>query len=63
MLSGRLRLVVGSEDLVLERGEVADFDTTTPHWFGSTGGGDVEVLSLYGRPGVRAAPLSRRSGA
>ena len=51
VLSGRLRLVLGDEDLVLTPGEVADFDTTLPHWFGSTGTGSAEVLSLYGRHG------------
>ena len=60
VLSGRLRLVLGEQDVVLGPGEVADFDTTTPHWFGSAGDGDVEILSLYGRPGELTAPLSRR---
>lgn len=53
VLSGRLRLVLGEQDVVLCPGEVADFRTTTPHWFGSTGAGDVEILSLYGRAGER----------
>jgi transcriptional regulator with XRE-family HTH domain len=53
VLSGRLRLVLGERDLVLGVGEVADFDTTTPHWFGSTGAGPVEALSLFGRHGER----------
>jgi hypothetical protein len=30
---------------------VAQFDTSVPHWFGSTGGGPAEVLSLFGRHG------------
>ena len=49
VLAGRLRLVVGDRDLVLGPGETADFDTRTPHWFGSTGEADVEILSLYAR--------------
>jgi transcriptional regulator with XRE-family HTH domain len=53
VLSGRLRLVLGERDLVLRAGEVADFDTRTPHWFGSTGEGPAEVLSLFGRHGER----------
>ncbi|NKQ54458.1 helix-turn-helix transcriptional regulator [Amycolatopsis sp. K13G38] len=60
VLNGRLRLVLGEHDLVLEPGEVAEFDTRTPHWFGATGSGPVEFLSLVGRQGerahVRAAP-------
>ena len=53
VLSGRMRLILGERDLVLGAGEVADFDTTTPHWFGSTGEGPAEVLSLFGRHGER----------
>ncbi len=51
VLSGRMRLLLGNRDLVLGVGEAAEFDTTLPHWFGSTGDGSAEVLSLFGRPG------------
>lgn len=63
VLSGRLRLVLGREELVLAAGETAEFDTATPHWFGSTGEGDVEVLSLYDpapRSGGSMEPCSTR---
>lgn len=53
VLSGRLRLVLGDYDVVLGPGEVAEFDTLHPHWFGSTGRGSVEVLSLFGGQGER----------
>jgi transcriptional regulator with XRE-family HTH domain len=60
VLSGRLRLVLGDHDLVLDAGEAAEFDTRVPHWFGSTGGQPVEILSILGRQGermhVRARP-------
>jgi transcriptional regulator with XRE-family HTH domain len=60
VLSGRLRLVLGEHDLVLEPGEAAEFDTRVPHWFGSAGGQPAEILSLFGRQGerihVRARP-------
>ena len=60
VLNGRLRLVLGEHDLVLKPGEVAEFDTRTPHWFGATSAGPVEFLSLIGKQGerahVRAAP-------
>lgn len=63
VLNGRLRLVLGEHDLILEPGEAAEFDTRTPHWFGATGSGPVEFLSLVGKQGerahVRAAPRSR----
>ena len=51
VLSGRMRLVLGAQDLVLGVGEAAEFDTQVPHWFGSTGDGPAEVLSIFGRPG------------
>ncbi len=63
VLSGRLRLVLGEHDVVLTAGEAAEFDTRTPHWFGSTGEGPVEFLSLFGPQGermhVRARPRRR----
>jgi transcriptional regulator with XRE-family HTH domain len=61
VLSGRVRLVLGAKDWVLEPGEVAEFDTQVPHWFGSTGQEPAEILSIFGRPGermnVRTTPL------
>jgi transcriptional regulator with XRE-family HTH domain len=53
VLSGRVRLVLGAEDLVLSPGEAAEFDTMTPHWMGGVGGA-AEVLVLMGRHGERA---------
>src|SRR5689334_11124468 len=48
VLSGRMRLIQGGQDLILEVGEAAEFDTQVPHWFGSTGDGPAEVLSIFG---------------
>ncbi|MEU6774935.1 XRE family transcriptional regulator [Streptomyces sp. NPDC046759] len=63
VLSGRLRLVLGEHDVVLAPGEAAEFDTRVPHWFGSTGQGPVEFLSLFGPQGermhVRARPARK----
>jgi len=53
VLSGRLRLVLGDEDLVLHTGEAAEFSTWTPHWI-SGYGGPAEVLMLMGHQGERA---------
>ena len=62
VLSGQMRLVMGDQDVVLGTGEAAEFDTQVPHWFGSTGEGPAEVLSIFGRPGerihTRAAPAA-----
>jgi len=54
VLNGRLRLILGAQDLVLSPGEAAEFDTRLPHWFGSADGESVEFLSLFGRQGERA---------
>jgi transcriptional regulator with XRE-family HTH domain len=53
VLSGRMRFILGDQDCVLGPGEVAAFDTTVPHWFGSTGDQPTEILSIFGRPGER----------
>jgi transcriptional regulator with XRE-family HTH domain len=54
VLNGRLRLVLGDQDLVLTPGEAAEFDTRVPHWFGAADEEPVEFLSLFGRQGERA---------
>jgi transcriptional regulator with XRE-family HTH domain len=54
VLNGRLRVVLGEHDLVLEPGEAAEFDTRVPHWFGAAGDEPVEFLSLFGKQGERA---------
>lgn len=60
VLSGRVRLILGEHDIILGAGEVAEFDTALPHWFGSAGNEPVEILSIHSshgdRPHVRAAP-------
>ncbi|WP_424637550.1 helix-turn-helix domain-containing protein [Embleya sp. AB8] len=54
VLNGRLRLVLGDQDLVLAHGEAAEFDTRVPHWFGAADAEPVEFLSLFGAQGERA---------
>lgn len=61
VLAGRLRLVLGDHDVVLEPGEAAEFDTRVPHWFGSTGEGPAEFLSLFGPQGERMHVRARPS--
>jgi transcriptional regulator with XRE-family HTH domain len=53
VLSGRMRIVLGDEDWVLGPGEIAEFATQVPHWFGSTGDEPAEILSIFTRPGER----------
>jgi transcriptional regulator with XRE-family HTH domain len=52
VLGGRLRLVLGDEDLTIEAGEAVEFSTLTPHWFGAVDG-PVELLALLGPQGER----------
>ncbi|ETT24320.1 Cys-tRNA(Pro) deacylase YbaK [Rhodococcus aetherivorans] len=52
--NGRLRLVLGEDDLVLVPGEAAEFDTRVPHWFGAADAAPVEFPSLFGKQGERA---------
>jgi transcriptional regulator with XRE-family HTH domain len=63
VLSGRLRLLLGEHDVTLSAGEVAEFDTRTPHAIANPGPGATEVLALYGPQGerihVRARPAGR----
>ena len=54
VLNGRLRLVLGEQDLVLVPGEAAEFDTHVPHWFGNASREPVKFLCLFGRQGERA---------
>ncbi|MFG2045076.1 helix-turn-helix domain-containing protein [Dactylosporangium sp. NPDC048998] len=53
VLNGRLRLILGDQDLVLTAGEVAEFDTHLPHWFGNADPQPVEYLSILGPQGER----------
>ncbi|MBC3839508.1 helix-turn-helix transcriptional regulator [Streptacidiphilus sp. 4-A2] len=53
VLNGRLRLVLGEQDLVLAAGEAAEFDTHLPHWFGNADPRPVEYLSILGPQGER----------
>lgn len=54
VLAGTLRLIVGDDDLTLSPGETAEFDATTPHWFGPDDGLSVEILHLFGLHGDQA---------
>lgn len=52
VLDGRMRLVLGDEDLIVEPGETVEFFTRTPHWFGAVDG-PVELIALLGPHGER----------
>lgn len=63
VLSGSLRLRLADLDFVMKAGEAAEFDTRTPHWFGSAGPQPAELLVLFGPQGermhIRARPRKR----
>lgn len=63
VLSGRLRMVLGEHDLVLEPGEAAEFDTRLPHWFGGADPRPVEFLSIFSREGERIHVRARSTDA
>jgi len=52
VLDGRLRLMLGAEDPVVEPGEAVEFTTWTPHWFGAVDG-PVELIAILGPHGER----------
>jgi len=52
VLSGRLRLLLGEDDLTIEPGEAVEFSTWTPHWFGAVDG-PVELSGIFGPQGER----------
>jgi transcriptional regulator with XRE-family HTH domain len=52
VLSGRLRLVLGDAEHVIEPGEAAEFTTWTPHWFGAVDG-PVELIMIVGPQGEK----------
>ncbi|MEP6851987.1 MAG: XRE family transcriptional regulator [bacterium] len=59
VLSGRVHLRLGELDITMRPGEVAEFDTRTPHWFGSAGSKPAELLILFGPQGERAHVRAR----
>lgn len=67
VLSGEMRLIIGEHDIAMRPGEVAEFDTRLPHWFGPSGDEPVEILSVHSTDGhrmhVRAAPRRTREAA
>ncbi|MFI2608504.1 helix-turn-helix domain-containing protein [Kitasatospora sp. NPDC018619] len=57
VLYGRLWLALGDQDLLLAPGEVAEFDTRTPHGVANAGpGAPVEYLVVFGPQGERLRP-------
>ena len=62
VLNGRLRLILGDQDLVLTPGEVAEFDTRLPHRLLPADETGVELLILFDRQGERVHVRARSGG-
>jgi DNA-binding XRE family transcriptional regulator/mannose-6-phosphate isomerase-like protein (cupin superfamily) len=54
VLAGELRLILAEREFTLRPGEVAEFDTSEPHWFGPAGTTAAEILHLFGPQGDQA---------
>ncbi len=53
VLDGRVRLLLGDRELVVEAGEAAEFATMTPHAVAALGG-PAELVMIFDRDGHRA---------
>lgn len=53
VLTGKLRLRLGEQDLILTRGEAAEFDTGIPHAMCAAGSRPAQVLSIFNDDGIR----------
>lgn len=51
VLQGRMRLLLGETDLVINPGEAVEFTTWTPHWFGAVEEA-VELILILGPEGA-----------
>lgn len=64
VLTGKLRLRLGHQDLILTRGEAAEFDTRTPHAMSAAGSRPAQVLSIFNDDGIRmhthTSPAAKR---
>lgn len=50
VLNGRLRLMLGDDDLIIEPGVAVEFSTWNPHWFGAIDT-PVELIAILGPHG------------
>ncbi|GAB3847171.1 helix-turn-helix domain-containing protein [Nesterenkonia populi] len=53
VLSGRMRIQLGERDIILHKGEAAEFDTLTPHALTAVGPEDAEIISIFNEAGAK----------
>lgn len=59
VLSGRLRLLLGEQDLILTRGQAAEFDTRIPHCMSAAGARPAEILSIFNQDGIKMHTVTK----
>lgn len=52
VLTGRVRLLLGEDEFLLEPGDAAEFSTWTPHWIGAVDG-PADLIGIFGPHGER----------
>ncbi|WP_229072840.1 helix-turn-helix domain-containing protein [Actinoplanes sp. DH11] len=62
VLSGKVRLLLGEHEVLLEPGEVAEFDTRLPHLVLNGGTEPAEMISIFGPQGERVHVRARTTG-
>jgi hypothetical protein len=64
VLSGEKRLILAEHAITMGFGEVAEFDTGLPRWFGPARDEPVEILSVHGShgSGCTSAPPPPQAG-
>lgn len=53
VLSGKVRLILGDQELELAPGEAVEFDTRTPHSISGVGSRPAEIVSIFSPDGER----------
>lgn len=53
VVAGRLRLLLGEREIILTRGEAAEFDTRIPHSMSAAGSRPAQVISIFNQAGAR----------
>jgi quercetin dioxygenase-like cupin family protein len=53
VIAGRVRLLLGEREIIVESGEAAEFTTMTPHAFVARDG-PAELIMIFDRDGQRA---------
>lgn len=53
VIDGRVRLMLGEREIMVEAGEAAEFNTMTPHSFAAADG-PAEIIMIFDRDGQRA---------